>query len=378
MVYSPREDSYLLKKHVEKYAKGTVLDMGTGSGIQAESAAKKATSVYAVDKDPSSIAFCKENVKERKIKFVKSDLFSFFAGRKPKFDLIIFNPPYLPDHPKVQDIALDGGKKGYELLNRFLDEANLYLKKDGIILIVFSSLTKKDKVIELIDNNCLEYSELDTQRLFFEELYVFLIEKSALLKELEAKGLGDIRLLAKGHRGVIYTGKYKKQKVSIKTEHPRSHAVGRIENEVRFLRILNKHHIGPKFLFSGPKYFVYEFVKGQPIMDYIEENGKRNIVKVISIVFSQLHQMDKQGINKEEMHHPVKHIITDKVPVLLDFERARFTEKPHNVTQFCQFLAHIRKQLDRKNIRIDETKMRKLAKDYTEHQDVNPILEVIK
>ena len=40
MIYVPREDSFLLAKFVEKYAFGKVLDMGTGSGIQAESALK--------------------------------------------------------------------------------------------------------------------------------------------------------------------------------------------------------------------------------------------------------------------------------------------------------------------------------------------------
>ena len=35
MLYEPREDSRLLAKYAKKYAKGLVLDIGTGSGIQA-------------------------------------------------------------------------------------------------------------------------------------------------------------------------------------------------------------------------------------------------------------------------------------------------------------------------------------------------------
>ena len=41
MVYLPREDSYLLKKWVEKLVSGDVLDMGTCTGIQAFTAASK-------------------------------------------------------------------------------------------------------------------------------------------------------------------------------------------------------------------------------------------------------------------------------------------------------------------------------------------------
>ncbi|MBI2659492.1 hypothetical protein HYX05_05335, partial [Candidatus Woesearchaeota archaeon] len=34
-VYEPREDSTMLERYVREYAKGKVLDVGTGSGIQA-------------------------------------------------------------------------------------------------------------------------------------------------------------------------------------------------------------------------------------------------------------------------------------------------------------------------------------------------------
>ena len=51
ILYGPREDSKLLEKYVSQYAKGSVLDIGTGSGIQALTAAKsgKVKSVLATD-----------------------------------------------------------------------------------------------------------------------------------------------------------------------------------------------------------------------------------------------------------------------------------------------------------------------------------------
>ena len=62
-MYEPQEDSFLLQKQVKKYAKGIVLDMGTGSGILAVEAAKsqKVVKVYAVDIDNVAIDYCKEN-----------------------------------------------------------------------------------------------------------------------------------------------------------------------------------------------------------------------------------------------------------------------------------------------------------------------------
>jgi len=133
-VYEPAEDSELLKKYVEKLAKGTVLDMGTGSGIQAIATSKKADKVLAVDINPDALKVAKANSKGLKITFKESDLFS---NVKTKFDTIIFNPPYLPldeREPIDSRFATTGGKHGYELLSKFFSQANDYLEEHGIIL----------------------------------------------------------------------------------------------------------------------------------------------------------------------------------------------------------------------------------------------------
>ena len=135
--YEPREDSELLGRYVKRYARGRVLDMGTGSGIQAVEAAKKkkVDSVLAVDIDEEVIRKLKKEIKNKKIRFKTSDLFSKVRG---KFETIIFNPPYLPEEKGVKDKALFGGKKGHEILERFLEKVNNYLTFEGVVLIVFS------------------------------------------------------------------------------------------------------------------------------------------------------------------------------------------------------------------------------------------------
>ena len=93
MIYEPSEDSYLLAKYVDKFSKGKVLDLGTGSGIQAETALKHTKEVLATDISKEAVKF----VKKKGIKARISDLFS---NINEKFDLIIFNPPYLPREKK--------------------------------------------------------------------------------------------------------------------------------------------------------------------------------------------------------------------------------------------------------------------------------------
>jgi release factor glutamine methyltransferase len=395
-MYEPREDSLMLARDVSKYAKGLVLDMGTGNGIQAATAARKKSvnRVIALDIDAASIECCKKHIRSKKISFFVSDLFSIFKRQKKRvrFDTIIFNPPYLPQSSRRMDIALDGGKKGHEVLERFLAEVSDYLKPDGKILIVFSSLTNKQKVNELITNNALEFRELSKERIFFEELYVYLVKKSPLLVELERKGVKNVRYFSKGKRGIVFVGYCRKRKVAIKAKNPESRAVARIENEVRFLRILNKKNIGPRLLFSSNEYFVCDFVDGSFMLDFLQGlcgttgGKKRTAARIIRSILRQLFIMDTLGINKEEMSHPRKHIIIEEkshMPVLIDFERCHATKRPSNVTQFCSFLASpsVAGVLKKNGICINREKIINLARQYRKNlnkKSFNAIVEAIR
>ena len=181
-IYEPREDSFLSQKYVNKYSKGIVLDMGTGTGILAEEAAKskKVVKVFGVDVNDDAIIYCIRHQKSKKIVYAMSDLFRLFKLDRRymgmKFDMIIFNPPYLPDDSRVKDVALDGGNQGYELICKFLHECKKFLKPKGKILLLFSSLTGKEKLDKFLLENYWKFKELEEKSMFFEKLYVYLVE----------------------------------------------------------------------------------------------------------------------------------------------------------------------------------------------------------
>ena len=381
-IYEPAEDSYLLQKVVKEDAFGRVLDIGTGSGIQALTAIRNPNikEVVAIDINERAVERLREEIVEkrlRKIKSIKSDLFENVSGH---FSTIIFNPPYLPQDKGIEDPALYGGKKGWEISERFFSQVSKYLFNDGKILFLFSTLTDKDKVEEIIGRNLLEFKELAREKVSFETLFVYEIKKSSLLRELEGKNLQGFQYLTHGKRGMIYTAisdrsklvkthfpsKRDLVKVAIKVKLEESKAQGRMENEAKWLKKLNAFNIGPRFIFAGDNYVVYRFVEGEFILDWLQNKKKEEILKVLRDVLLQCRQLDELQVNKEEMHHPFKHVLVNEFgkPVLLDFERCRETTSPQNVTQCIEFICRLCKELTSKNVHFPIEKFRELAKEY--------------
>lgn len=176
MIYEPCEDSFLLKSVLNKFSKGKdVLDVGTGSGILALEAKRcLANSVTACDINPLAV----KHVNSLGIKTIRSNLFSKVKG---KFDLIIFNPPYLPDderEDKESKLITTGGKNGDEIILKFLKQALKHLNENGVILTLVSSLTPIERINELISSKKLKKEIIARDKVFFEELLVLKIEKA--------------------------------------------------------------------------------------------------------------------------------------------------------------------------------------------------------
>src|SRR3989344_385722 len=373
MVYPAREDSLLLQTYVKKWAHGSVLDVGTGLGIQAETAASKKSvkKVTAVDIDSEAVAYCERHHEAKKITFFVSDL--FYSVAKIKFDPIIFNPPYLPADPKEAKedaIALAGGKNGHELLERFLKDAADFLKHNGQMLIIFTSLTNKGIVNRLIEQNGFDFEELERKKCFMETIYCYRILWNPIIPKLR-KQVHHISYLSHGKRGVIFVGLYKGKKVAVKIKKKDSAAIGRLKNEAYWLKRLNKEGIGPRLVSAGEHHVLYTFVEGEFILNFIEKSKPLAVKRVLFDVLRQCFTLDQLGVNKEEMHHPVKHIIVKgNNAVMIDFERVHNTSKPKNVTQFVQFIRSIAPLLKKKGLLVNVFTLRRCAEEYKKYPDL--------
>jgi release factor glutamine methyltransferase len=148
-VYPVEEDTLLLLEAAlaEVRPDDRVLDVGTGSGRIAASLAGRAARVVALDINPHAV----RAARAPGVEVVRSDL---FAGVRGPFDLVLFNPPYLPTAPDERlddwlEYALDGGPDGRQTIARFFAGLDPVLTAGGRALLLVSSLTGPGEVVRL-------------------------------------------------------------------------------------------------------------------------------------------------------------------------------------------------------------------------------------
>jgi len=150
-VYRPEADTFLLLDAALREVRRSdrVLEVGTGSGLIAATVGKEAP-VVATDINPHAAV----SARRQGIDIVRCNLMDALSG---KFDLVLFNPPYLPTEPheRIDDwleYALDGGKTGRATLERFAASVGRVLAPGGRILVLISSLTGQNEVKALFAN----------------------------------------------------------------------------------------------------------------------------------------------------------------------------------------------------------------------------------
>jgi release factor glutamine methyltransferase len=169
-VYAPGGDTFLMIDAIDTLSlEGkSVLDLGIGSGILGLYCALRQADVTGADIDELAIRNTTDAARLLgvELKLVVSDIFS---NTPSQFDLILFNPPYLPSEG-IHDGTVDGGSRGRALILRFLEGLPGHLRKGGIALLLLSSLNSPSTLRKSYDS--LEFSTIAKRAMFFEELEV--------------------------------------------------------------------------------------------------------------------------------------------------------------------------------------------------------------
>ena len=175
-VYIPAEDSYLLADNLLIEENQSVLEIGTGSGIVAMYASKLTDRITVTDINFDACQLAEKNFKENGIENIEilfGNLFEPVKNRK--FDVILFNTPYLPteDGEVLEDTinyAFDGGLNGRKVINLFLNEVSNHLNDGGIVQMIQSSLSGNEETLQKFDELGFIAEIKASEHFFFEDI----------------------------------------------------------------------------------------------------------------------------------------------------------------------------------------------------------------
>ena len=175
-VYIPAEDSYLLAENLEIKPDQSVLEIGTGSGIVAMYASRLSDSITVTDINFDACELARKNFEANDIEGIEilfGNMFEPVENRK--FDVILFNTPYLPteDDEVIDDTinyAFDGGLNGRKVIDLFLNEVKNHLNDGGIVQLIQSSLSDNDETLNKLDELGFIAEIAKKEHYFFEDI----------------------------------------------------------------------------------------------------------------------------------------------------------------------------------------------------------------
>ncbi len=175
-VYIPAEDSFLLAENLAIRPGDSVLEIGTGTGIVAMYASRITDKITVTDINFDAVELAEHNFKKNGIENIEilfGNLFEPLKNRK--FDVILFNTPYLPtENGDVIDdnlnYAFDGGLNGRKVIDKFLDEVKNHLNEKGIVQIIQSSLSGNEETLKKLDELGFISEIAASEHYFFEDI----------------------------------------------------------------------------------------------------------------------------------------------------------------------------------------------------------------
>ena len=176
LVYIPSDDTFLLAENLEIKEGQSVLEIGTGSGLVSMYASLLTDDVTATDINYNALELAEKNFKLNNINTIRLEFGDMFEPVKnEKFDVILFNTPYLPtdsDDIINDDLnyAFDGGLDGRKVIDRFINDVSNHLNDKGIVQIIQSSLSDNDRTLDMFDRNGFVAEIAESEKFFFEEI----------------------------------------------------------------------------------------------------------------------------------------------------------------------------------------------------------------
>ena len=175
-VYEPAEDSFLLADNLLVERGMSVLEIGTGSGIVAMYVSRLTDDITVSDINFDACELARRNFEINGIDNIEVCFGNLFEPVKDrKFDVILFNTPYLPTENEevIEDnlnYAFDGGLNGRKVIDLFLNEVKYHLNEGGIVQMIQSSLSDNHETLKKLNQEGFIAEIAKTEHFFFEDI----------------------------------------------------------------------------------------------------------------------------------------------------------------------------------------------------------------
>lgn len=180
-VYPPAEDTFLIMDNLPEEFRGTFLEIGAGTGLIGITAAVSGADVLMTDVDPTAVSNTAHNAAKNGVE-VEVRQGSLFETVRKHYDVIAFNPPYLPSireaDASLEDWerrALVSGRDGLDLTVQFLEQCADYLNKGGKAYLLASSVGDTEKLEENVPG-ALSFQK-GHRDLGNERIFLYVLEK---------------------------------------------------------------------------------------------------------------------------------------------------------------------------------------------------------
>jgi release factor glutamine methyltransferase len=177
--YRPSDDTWLL---LDVFKAGSAsgdlcVDLGCGSGVLGIYSLlnKKCKRVVFIDIQEDALMTTSFNTVLNGVEafsiILQSDACRTLPLRERSVGIVLANPPYLPLQDEIsRDITIESGVEGYEKVLCFTNMATSMLKPNGLLYLVYSSLSKPEIIQSHLEKLGFKIVSNRSRNFFFESL----------------------------------------------------------------------------------------------------------------------------------------------------------------------------------------------------------------
>ncbi|WP_457612953.1 serine/threonine protein kinase [Methanocaldococcus sp.] len=177
---------------------------------------------------------------------------------------------------------------------------------------------------------------LEIEEMIFKKIPKCIVNKK-ILEKLKDRGVEITDVLGKGHRGIVFKGRFKDKDVAIKIPRVDS-PKNTIIHEAEVLRRIESYQISPRVYDYDSDYLIMDYIDGEELKSAISKLDDKSLLKVVEDILKISIKLDTLGVEHGEIQGGRHFLIEGKRTYIIDFDKARIKKTTKNFTEAVSLL----------------------------------------